>query len=270
MMRNSKKLLSMLAVTGFLGAGCLGSSPSQTSNPTSPSNPTGDPSSGGTPTPVANNPNDPTNPNNTSSGDPNNTFDHQDTNSVDPFQVLARIQEEGPPEFSTRMHSCSKMKYATLGNVLNSIAPGLVTGGKPALTDFTPNGLYVNGAGALGRPDYTNRIPESTALSTAGAVRLYDILVAAAPAMIQNMPTNTRCGTGTTMFDTSGATCTMAGISCITGAPATQAQKDLCDSAVASNTTDKVSAKVGANTVTATVGQVIAVATLAAAAHSCE
>ena len=54
---------------------------------------------------------------------------------------------------------------------------------------------------------------------------------------------------------------TMNGIACLTGSTATQAQKDLCDSAVASNTT-----AIGAQTV----GKVIAVASLLAAAHSCE
>ncbi len=256
---NLRKLLSTMAMAGFLGAGCLGgSAPSNPTNPT-PSDPSS-PSDPNAPAPVANSPTDPTNANNTSSGGTGNTFDHDNEDTVDPFQVLARIQEEGPPEVATRMHSCGKMKYATLGNVLKSM--GVTMTG----TGTTPNGLYTRGASALGKPDYTNRIAESTQLSTAGAVRLYDIMVAAAPQMINAMSTNTRCavgGTATQMFDASG-NCTMAGIACITGAPATQAQKDLCDSAVASNTTDKI------GTTTTTVGQVIAVASLAAAAHSCE
>jgi hypothetical protein len=257
MTRNFKKLLSTLAMAGFLGAGCLGgSAPTNPSNPT-PSDPN-NPSDPSAPAPIANNPSDPANGNNTSSGGTGGTFDHMNDDTVDPFQVLARIQEEGPPEVATRMHSCAKMKYATMFNVLKSMGTTM-TG-----TGVTPNGLYTSGAGALGKPDYTNRIAESTQLTTAGAVRLYDIMVAAAPQMISAMPTNTRCatnGTAAAMFDASG-NCTMAGIACITGAPATQAQQDLCNSAVASNTTDKV----GTNTV----GQIIAVASLASAAHSCE
>jgi hypothetical protein len=259
MMRNYKKLLSTMAMAGFLGAGCLGGSTPTPTNP-DPSNPS-NPSDPSNPTPIANNPSDPANGNNTSSGGTGGTFDHMNDDTVDPFQVLARIQEEGPPEVSTRMHSCGKMKYATLGRVLASMGVTMTGNGT------TPNGLFTSGASALGKPDYTNRTPESTLLSTAGAVRLYDIIIASAPQIITAMPNNMRCtvgGTAAAMFDATG--CTMAGISCLTGAPATQAQKDLCDSAVASNTTDKV----GTAATAPTVGQVIAVASLAAAAHSCE
>lgn len=258
MMRNYKKLLSTVAMAGFLGgAGCLGGSPTgTTSNP----NPGTTPSSNDTPTPIANDPTSPTNSNNTAGGT-GTTFDHMNDDSIDPFQVLARIQEEGPPEVSTRMHSCGKMKYATLKNVLTSVGVTMTGAG------VTPNGLYTTGAGALGKPDYANRIAEATQLSTAGAVRLYDIFIAASPAIITAMPNIARCkiaGVATTMFDATG--CTMAGISCLTGAPASQSQKDLCDSAVASNTTDKV----GTAATAPTVGQVVAVSSILAAAHSCE
>ena len=140
MMRNYKKLLSTMAMAGFLGAGCLGGSTPTPTNP-DPSNPT-NPSDPSNPTPIANNPSDPTNGNNTSSGGTGGTFDHMNDDTVDPFQVLARIQEEGPPEVSTRMHSCGKMKYATLGRVLTSM--GVTMTG----TGTTPNGLYTTGASA--------------------------------------------------------------------------------------------------------------------------
>lgn len=263
MTRNFNKLLSTVAMASLLGgAGCLGGTSTTTTptdtNPTTNSSTT---SNTGLASPTDSNP---TNSSNTSSGNTSNTFDHMDDNTVDPFQVLARIQEEGPPEVSTRMHSCAKMKYATLGNVLRGLGIDPTTGNATS-----GGGLYKSGAGALGKPDYANRIAEGTSLSTAGAVRLYDIFVASAPAIITAMPTNARCmvaGAATNMFETGGAACTMAGISCLTGAPATQAQKDLCDSAVASNTTDKV----GTAGTAPTVGQVVAVASLLAAAHSCE
>src|SRR5205809_207108 len=50
-----------------------------------------------------------------------NTFDHNDDANADPWAVLQRIQEQGPFEISTRMHSCQKMKYATVGNVLKQL-----------------------------------------------------------------------------------------------------------------------------------------------------
>src|SRR2546422_324848 len=46
------------------------------------------------------------------SGGMGNTFDHD--NDTNPFAVLQRIQEQGPPEVSTKMHSCQKLKYATV------------------------------------------------------------------------------------------------------------------------------------------------------------
>src|SRR5437879_5252857 len=107
-----------LTLFSFALAGCLGSAPQP--DPTSNPAPVSDPSSSQTtassdPLGVA-----PT----TSSADPSNTFNH-DSNQVDPFAVLARIQAEGPPEISTRLHSCQKMKYATLGNLLRQLGVNL-------------------------------------------------------------------------------------------------------------------------------------------------
>src|SRR5690349_15718422 len=48
------------------------------------------------------------------SGSDGNTFDH-DNNGTDPFEILQKRNEEGPPEISTKMHSCEKMKFNTVG-----------------------------------------------------------------------------------------------------------------------------------------------------------
>ncbi len=260
MMRNFDKLLPAVAMAGML-TGCLGGTPGNTT--TQPASTTTNTSGGSAQT----DPTDTTNPanaNNTSSGGTANTFSHEDDSTIDPFQVLARIQEEGPPEVATRMHSCAKMKYATLANVLSNVGIDPTTGNA-----VSAGGLYKSGSGALGKPDYANRLAESAGLSTAGAVRLYDIFVAGAPGIVAAMPTQARCmvaGAPTSMFTTDGSACTPAGITCVTGSPATKQQKDLCDSAVQSNTSDMV----GTGTTAVTVGQVVAVASLMAAAHSCE
>ena len=259
MTRNFNKLLSTVAMAGMLGgAGCLGGTPVNTTPPPSTTTNTGGGSAQTNPTDTTN----PANATNTSSGGTTNTFSHEDDSTVDPFQVLARIQEEGPPEVATRMHSCAKMKYVTLGRLLSGVGIDPTTG-----STTSAGGLYKSGAGALGKADYANRLAESVGLSTAGAVRLYDIFVAGAPAIVAAMPMQARCmvaGAPTNMFTTDGSVCTPEGITCVTGAPATQQQKDLCDSAVQSNTTDMV------GTSALTVGQVVAVASLMAAAHSCE
>jgi hypothetical protein len=180
------------------------------------------------------------------------TFDHPDS-EIDPFAVLERIQQEGPPEVSTKMHSCQKMKYATIGNVLAQLGVNM------AGTGTSAGALYKGGAQALGAPNYQARVSEAIALTTAGATKLFDIFVQAAPEIIKAMPTNTSCmvaGAATNMFNSDG-TCSKAGVSCLQGAPATQAQVDLCNSVVSAASS-------------ATIGQTIAVATLLAAAHTCE
>jgi hypothetical protein len=264
MMRNYKKLLSTMAMTGFLtGAGCLGGAPvKQTTVTTAPST-TSDPAETAAENNI-NQPNNPTDPNNTSSGGTANTFNHESDQTTDPFQELANIEQEGPPEFATRMHSCGKMRYVTIGNVLADLGVNM-----KATATTSAAVLYTSGAGALAQPNYPGtRLAESRAISTSGAERLYDIFVAAAPEVIAAMPTNARCdiaGTATSMFDSSGA-CTAAGISCLTGAPSQSAQVDLCNAAVASDTTDMI----GTAPAQYTIGQVIAVASLLSAAHSCE
>src|SRR6059058_793166 len=108
----------LLAVT-VAAAGCLGSAPTTTTTTTDPTmntTPTENPSN---PSGAANSPSLGLAPDGTA-GAMDNTFDHEKT-EVDPFEVLQRIQDTGAPEISTRMHSCQKLKYATLGNLLTSL-----------------------------------------------------------------------------------------------------------------------------------------------------
>ena len=256
MLRKISTTIAFLFVAS--GAGCLGGAP--TSDPTgvNPA-PVGDPAStGGTNTPstTGTDPTLGTAP--TTGGTPDNTFDHE-SDQTDPFEVLGRIQEQGAPEVSSRMHSCQKLKYATLGNVLRQLGvtiPATVGTGAAALTG---GALYVGGSGALGAPIYGARVAESIEITTAGATKLFDIFVQSAQDIIKAMPTNKACtvaGAATSMFDAQGK-CTVAGISCLQGAPATQAQKDLCDQVLTEASTPAI-------------GQTIAVATILAAQHTCE
>jgi hypothetical protein len=190
------------------------------------------------------------------SGAPDNTFDHPD-NQVDPFEVLQRIQEQGPPEVSSRLHSCQKMRYRTLGTVLTQLGVDLnKTGTAPQLT---AGQLYKGGTGALGVANYGARIAESIELTTSGATKLFDIFTQAAPEIIAAMPNAATCkvgGQATQMFDGAGK-CTLAGITCLQGAPATQAQVDLCNQVIGEASAQNI-------------GQTLAVATILSAQHSCE
>jgi hypothetical protein len=183
-----------------------------------------------------------------------NTFDHE-IDPVDPFAVLSRIQDQGPPEISTRMHSCEKIKYATLGNLLTALGVNMAKTATPP----SAGQLYKGGAQALGAPNYGARVPEAIENTTAGLTKLFDIFVQAAPEIITAMPTAAQCkkaGAAVSMFDGQGK-CTLDGISCLQGAPASQAQKDLCDTVLTEGSTPQI-------------GQAIAVATILAAAHTCE
>jgi hypothetical protein len=188
------------------------------------------------------------------SGDVGNTFNHPD-NQVDPFEVLGRIQQEGPPEVSSRLHSCQKMKYATLGNVLTAFGVNMGAQATPP----SAGQLYQGGAQAMGAPNYGARVAETILLTTAGATKLFDIFTQAAAEIIAALPNQPQCqvaGQGTQIFDSSGK-CTLAGLTCLQGAPASQAQVDLCNQVIGQASSQQI-------------GQTIAVATILSAQHSCE
>jgi hypothetical protein len=244
---------SMALLFVVTSAGCLGAAPTGGPNPTpAPAPGEGTTGTGGS-DPLAELGIAPGN----YAGGKENTHDHEQ-NDIDPFEVLTRIQELGAPEISTRMHSCQKMKYATLGTVLTQLGVNLARNAA-AGTPQSAGQLYRGGAGALGGPNYQARIAEAIEITTAGATKLFDIFVQAAPEVITAMPTNDFCKVGTTltpMFDTQGK-CTLAGISCLQGSPASQAQKDLCDQVLTEASSPAI-------------GQAIAVSTIMAAAHTCE
>lgn len=235
MLRNWKWTTVIAAVSL---AGCLGSAPSGTG-----ATPGGD-HNGSTSDPAGNG---------DTSGGQNNTFDHLN-DGIDPFTLLQRVQTEGAPEVSTKMHSCQKLKYATVGNVLKQLGVNV------ANTNATSAGaLYRGATQAMGAPNYGARVAEAIELTTAGATKLFDIFVEAGPEILAALPNQAACklaGAATAFLD-AGGKCTSAGVACVQGAPATQAQLDLCNNIVSAASTPQI-------------GQTLAVATLMAAAHSCE
>lgn len=196
-------------------------------------------------------PDDIAEPDDTSGGE-DNTFDHP--GGPDIWDYLERLAEEGPPAFSSRMHSCPKMTYERIGNILQSRGVDINAQG-----DLSAGFLWRNGGPALGAPKLDVRSRESTEITTAAAAKLFDIFAQAAPEIIVAMPTLEACtidGVGTEMFTAEGQ-CTIDGITCLTGTPATASHLELCNEMVTrASTTVK--------------GQEIAVAALAAAAHTCE
>jgi hypothetical protein len=184
-------------------------------------------------------------------GNEDTTFDH-DNSGFNPFDLIDRLAKEGPPRFTARVHSCPKVRYRTLGNVLQSF-------GVNATTNATADQLYVDGFNALGGPNYANRIRENLNITTASASREFDIFAGAAQTVIDGMPNLVRCqisGQPTNMFDANN-NCTAQGIQCLIGAPATAAHLDFCNITVT-----------GASDLAT--GKRIAVAAILAAAYTCE
>jgi hypothetical protein len=199
----------------------------------------------------------------TTSGGTGDTFDHDDTNIISPWDLLNRLETQGPPEYTAHVHACPKVRYKTLNNVLLGVGTDM-TG-----SDSTSAGqLYSQGASALGYADYSNRIRENIAITTSGMSREFDIFAAAAPSVItafQSLSTATpnaalaaRCGT-VQLFNTSSTptTCNPDGISCLTGVNATTDSVAYCNSTISGASSDAL-------------GQQLAVAVVLASAYTCE
>jgi hypothetical protein len=185
------------------------------------------------------------------SGNEDTTFDH-DNDYISPWELLDRLTKEGPPRYTSHVHSCSKVRYRTLGTILQDF--GVNTANATALS---AGDLYRNGANALGSPNYANRIRENIMITTSGASREFDIFAAAADE-IQTAFTNgtmARCP-GAQLFDASN-TCRPDGITCLLGVPATSQHLEYCNLTVTSASTP-------------TVGKRLAVAAMLAAAYTCE
>ena len=186
-------------------------------------------------------------------GGQDTTFDH-DNSGVDPFDLIDKLAVQGPPRYTSHVHSCPKVRYRTFGNVLTALGVNVAN-----TTALSAGQLYTSGDNALGAPNYANRIRENLGVTTSGASREFDIFAAAADEITAAVPTLTRCqvnGVGAQLFDGSNA-CNAGGITCLIGQPATLGHIEFCNLTVRS----------AANVAT---GKRIAIAALLAAAYTCE
>ena len=185
------------------------------------------------------------------SGNQTTTFDH-DNSGISPWDLLNRLEIEGPPKYTSHMHSCPKVRYLTLGTVLASFGVNIADA-----TALSPGELYVDGYNALGGPNYPQRIRETISATTSGASREFDIFAAAAPGIISAFAANTiaRCP-GAVLFDANNV-CQPSGIECLIGSVPKTEHIDYCNLTVQAGSTP-------------TEGKNLAVATLLAAASTCE
>jgi hypothetical protein len=203
----------------------------------------------------------------TSSQDPDNTFDHfndpGESGSKDPFEILKQRADEGPPEVRTRLHSCTKVAYASLGAFLTSRGVNLAatSGSGPK----TAGELYKTGGDAMGIAKFSAREGEAFFHTTAGATKLFDIFVQAAPEIIANISTQDACkvnGIGKPMFDGVTGKCVYESLSCIMGRPATADDLTVCDL--------MLEQAAPGNMADLTIKRNITVAAFLSAAHTCE
>jgi len=186
-------------------------------------------------------------------GSEDNTFSHDNT-TISPWELVDRLTKEGPPRYTSRVHSCPKVRYRTFGNVLASV--GVNVGNN---TNLSAGQLYRTGGNAMGAPNFANRIRENIAITTSGASRAFDIFAAAAPEIIAAVPTLERCqinGQPAALFNSLDQ-CEASGITCIIGVPAQATHLDLCNLTIQRASTPEV-------------GKRLAVAALMAAAYTCE
>jgi hypothetical protein len=185
------------------------------------------------------------------SGGTDTTFDH-DNNQISPWDLLDRLTIEGPPRYTSHVHSCPKVRYANLGLIMQDLGINAAN-----TTALSAGDLYTNGFNALGGPNYPNRIRENIAITTSGASREFDIFAAAAPEVINAFTAGTisRCP-GAQMFDSNNV-CQPSGITCLIGQPANASYLGFCNETV----TKASSVAEGKN---------MAVAVILAAAYTCE
>ncbi|HET9620031.1 MAG TPA: hypothetical protein VFP84_01600 [Kofleriaceae bacterium] len=193
--------------------------------------------------------------NGASTGNVDNTFDHN-TDEISVWDLIERQKVEGPPSFTSHVHSCSKVRYANLANVLSNVGVDINSN-----TQFSAGALYQAAASAEGVANYANRIRENIGITTSGASAMFDVFAAAAPEVEAKLHTLARCQQNgvaiAPLFDPTTNACNIDAITCLIGVPATPAHVSLCNSAVSKGSTPDI-------------GKGIAVAALLAAAYTCE
>lgn len=190
-----------------------------------------------------------------------NTQHHfQDPNSgdngfTDPQNVKSETTNIGSAEVVARLHSCSKISYASLGAILAS--RGVDLGNKTA---GSTGALYATGAQSLGVANYGGRVPEAVIASTAALSKQFDIFLAAGQEL-QQQKTLTMPGCPNVQLIDGSGQFTGDGISCLMGKPASANHVLLANAAVSDAQSKGL---------TMAEGQQLAIASILEAAHTCE
>jgi hypothetical protein len=173
-----------------------------------------------------------------------------DNTGKDPSSQRADQAVAGKPETAARLHSCSKIQYASLGSILRTRGVNMGGGGT------TAGGLYTNGGAALGVANYVSRVPEASFASTSSMTKQMDIFAMAASEIAAANWTSTACP-GVKLFDAAGTSFTKDGITCLIGKPARDEHVALANQAI------KQAADPNQ-------GKMLAISAMLSAAHTCE
>jgi hypothetical protein len=194
----------------------------------------------------------------------NNTQNHMqdpstgDNGLSDPNAVQAEDQQVGSAEVVARLHSCSKITYSALGNILKNHGVNVAS-----KTANSAGVLYTGGSSALGVANYSGRVAEMIIPSTAALSKEFDILVAASieiQTALKAATLNMTACPGTQLTDSSG-NFTKDGLSCLMGKPATADHISIANDAITQATSQGL---------TKDQGQQIAIAAILEAAQTCE
>jgi hypothetical protein len=171
---------------------------------------------------------------------------------TDPTVVEQQTVAVGSIEVEARLHSCTKITYAALGQMMTS--RGVV------MTDNAQGSagyIYQTGVSALGLADYPARVAEMLVPTAATESKQMDIFVAASSVIPSTTPFASITGcSGVSLLDTTG-NFTSDGISCLIGKPATP-EHLLVANQILTEAPDP------------TTGLQLAISTLLEAAHTCE
>lgn len=204
-----------------------------------------------------------------------------------PGGPICTTEPPGQAEVDSRLHSCRMVQYDSLGRILADFGvPITGTGnqgpnGTPTAgqlyndTTLYPDGPFIGenqrqmvlrhvAEEAFGIAKEQSRSSDRDFHTTSSALKLFDIFIQAAETIITQMPSRPHCmkgGQPTAMFDANDS-CNPDAITCLIGYPATEDHTLLCDLII-----DKADP---GDTMDVRKKKIIAVATLLAAAHTCE
>ena len=119
----------------------------------------------------------------TAGGEDNTANHNNDPGAADPAAGQqppepAQVRQIGSPEVTSRLHSCGKLTYSSLGSLLTSRGLTGQGGGRPQGIQSSRQ-IFDGAASAFGGPNYGGRVPEAPFALTSAVAKLFDIFAMA-------------------------------------------------------------------------------------------